>query len=209
MPRSGATGASASVLKLLLLLSPDSLKGVGMLIRQERPSDAPAVRAVTAAAFGGVAHAAPPIEPDGVPGEATLVGWLRDDPGWVPELSLVAEAGSGAEVAGHVIATHGQLGDRPALGLGPLSVDPAHQGRGIGSALMHTLLGAADAMGEPVVVLLGDPALYSRFGFVPAGGLGIEAPDPGWGDYFQARTLGAWRAQYAGQFRYAAPFDRI
>ncbi|WP_129785265.1 GNAT family N-acetyltransferase [Promicromonospora panici] len=181
-----------------------------MLIRQERPSDAQAVRAVTAAAFERVAHAAPPIEADGVPGEATLVGWLRDDPGWVPELSLVAESGaSGTEVVGHVVATHGQLTDRPALGLGPLSVDPAHQGRGIGSALMHTLLGAADAMGEPVVVLLGDPALYSRFGFVPAHGLGIEAPDPAWGDYFQARTLSAWRAEYAGQFRYAAPFNRL
>jgi putative acetyltransferase len=180
-----------------------------MLIRQERPSDAQAVRAVTAAAFGRVAHAAPPVEPDGVPGEATLVGWLRNDPGWVPELSLIAESGSGAEVVGHVIATHGRLADRPALGLGPLSVDPAHQGRGIGSALVHALLAAADAMDEPVVVLLGDPALYSRFGFVPAGGLGIEAPDPTWGDYFQARTLNAWRAEHAGPFRYAASFDRL
>jgi hypothetical protein len=53
---------------------------------------------------------------------------------------------------------------------------------------MHTLLGAADAMGEPVVVLLGDPALYSRFGFVPADGLGIEAPDPAWVDVVDART---------------------
>lgn len=196
-------------MEFVLLLSPGSFESVLMLIRQERPSDVQAVRAVTAAAFGRVAHAAPPIEPDGAPGEATLVGWLRDDPGFVPELSLVAEAGSGAEVVGHVIATHGQLANRPALGLGPLSVDPAHQGGGIGSALMHTLLGAADAMGEPVVVLLGDPALYSRFGFVPASGLGIEAPDPGWGDYFQARTLSAWRAEYAGRYRYAASFDRL
>lgn len=181
-----------------------------MLIRRERPSDVQAVRAVTAAAFEGVEHAAPPVEPDGVPGEATLVGWLRDDPGWVPALSLVAESGpSGTEVIGHVIATRGRLADRPALGLGPLSVHPAHQGRGIGSALMHTLLGAADAMDEPVVVLLGDPALYSRFGFVPARALGIESPDPAWGDYFQARALSTWRAEYAGQFRYAAPFDRL
>lgn len=181
-----------------------------MLIRRERPSDVQAIRAVTAAAFEKVAHSAPSVEPDGVPGEATLVGWLRDDPGWVPELSLVAESGpSGPEVVGHVIATHGRLAERPALGLGPLSVDPAHQGRGIGSALMHSILGAADAMGEPVVVLLGDPALYARFGFVPASGLGIEAPDPAWGDYFQARTLSAWRTQYAGPFRYAAPFDRL
>jgi putative acetyltransferase len=180
-----------------------------MLIRQERPSDVQAVRAVTAAAFEKVEHSAPPVEPDGVPGEATLVGWLRGDPGWVPELSLVAESGPAAEVVGHVVATHGRIGDRPALGLGPLSVHPAHQGRGIGAALMHAILGAADAMGEPVVVLLGDPALYSRFGFVPAGSLGIEAPEPAWGDYFQARTLSTWRPEHAGRFRYAAPFDRL
>jgi putative acetyltransferase len=197
-------------MEFVLLLSLGTYDSVGMLIRQERPSDVQAVRAVTAAAFERVEHAAPSVEPDGVPGEATLVGWLRDDPGWVPQLSLVAESGpSGTDVVGHVVATHGQLAGRPALGLGPLSVDPAHQGRGIGSALMHTLLGAADAMGEPVVVLLGDPALYSRFGFVPASGLGIEASDPAWGDYFQARPLSTWREVYAGPFRYAAPFDRL
>ncbi|MFI6428290.1 GNAT family N-acetyltransferase [Promicromonospora sp. NPDC050880] len=181
-----------------------------MLIRQERPSDVPSIRAVTAAAFSGVAHAAPSVEADGAPGEATLVGWLRADPGWVPSLSLVAESGpADPEVVGHVVATRGQLAGRSALGLGPLSVHPAHQGRGVGAALMHAVLGAADALGEPVVVLLGEPALYSRFGFVAAGETGIESPDPAWGDYFQARTLSAWRPEYAGRFRYAAPFDRL
>jgi len=63
-----------------------------VLIRRERPEDVADIRAVTAAAFSGVEHSAPPIEPDGAPGEATLVGWLREDPGWIPELSLVAEA---------------------------------------------------------------------------------------------------------------------
>ena len=74
---------------------------------------------------------------------------------------------------------------------------------------MHTVLGAAETMGEPVVVLLGEPAYYSRFGFVAASTLGIEAPDPAWGDYFQARALSAWDGQRSGRFRYAAPFDRL
>jgi putative acetyltransferase len=181
-----------------------------VIIRRERPTDVQAIRSVTAAAFGQVRHAAPSVEPDGVPGEATLVGWLRDDPGWVPELSLVAEAGpSDPRLVGHVVATRGDLAGRSALGLGPLSVDPAHQGRGCGSALVHALLGAADALGDPVVVLLGDPAFYSRFGFLPARTLGIEAPDRSWGDYFQARTLTAWRDEHGGRFAYAAPFDRL
>lgn len=181
-----------------------------MLIRRERPSDVPAIRAVTAAAFSGVHHSAPSVEPDGVPGEATLVGWLREDPGWVPELSLVADSGPASpELIGHVVATRGRLADQPALGLGPLSVHPVHQGRGVGTALMHAVLGAAETMGEPVVVLLGEPAYYSRFGFVPARSLGIEAPDPAWGEYFQARALSAWDERHSGRFSYAAPFDRL
>lgn len=166
-----------------------------------------AIRAVTAAAFSGVEHSAPPIEPDGAPGEATLVGWLREDRGWIPELSLVAEADG--EIVGHAVATRGTLAGRPSLGLGPVSVSPARQRDGVGSALMHAILGAADAMGEPVVVLLGSPDYYGRFGFVPASSLGIEAPEPAWGDYFQARPLAAYDPDLRGRFSYAAPFDRL
>lgn len=165
------------------------------------------VRAVTATAFAGVPHSAPSVEPDGVPGEATLVGWLREDEGWIPELSLVAEVDG--DVVGHVVCSRGRLDDTPALGLGPVSVLPGRQGGGIGSALMHGVLAAADARHEPVVVLLGDPAFYGRFGFVPAASLGITPPEPAWGDHFQARPLTAYDAQLRGTFRYAAPFDRL
>ncbi|KNX38475.1 GNAT family N-acetyltransferase [Luteipulveratus halotolerans] len=177
-----------------------------MLIRREQPADIEAIREVTAAAFRGVEHSAPPVEPGGDPGEATLVTWLRADGGWVPELSLVAVDGDA--LVGHVVCTRGTLDGRPALGLGPLSVSPDRQRAGVGSALMHSVLGAADALGEPLVVLLGDPAYYSRFGFVPARTLGVAAPDEAWGDYFQVRTLSAYDGQ-RGRFIYAAPFDRL
>lgn len=177
-----------------------------MLIRRERPEDVADIRAVTAAAFSSVGHSAPPGEVDGVPAEATLVGWLRDDPGWIPELSLVAEADG--EIIGHVVATRGALAGRSALGLGPVSVSPARQRDGVGSALMHAILGAADAMGEPLVVLLGSPDYYRRFGFVPASRLGIEAPDPAWGEHFQVRALTTYDDSVRGTFAFAAPFDR-
>nr|WP_218861497.1 N-acetyltransferase [Nocardioides panzhihuensis] len=177
------------------------------MIRRERPEDVADIRAVTAAAFTDVEHSAPSVEADGAPGEATLVGWLRADAGWVPELSLVAEMDG--EVVGHLVCTRGELAGRTALGLGPVSVSPTKQRAGVGSALMHAVLGAADALGEPVVVLLGSPDYYSRFGFVPAAGLGIEAPDPAWGDYFQARPLAAYDPSVRGKFTYAAPFDRL
>lgn len=177
-----------------------------MLVRRELPDDVDAIRAVTAAAFRTAAHSAPPVEPGGDPGEATLVSWLRADPGWVPELSLVAVV-DGA-VVGHVVCTRAHVDDGPVLGLGPVSVLPDHQGSGVGSALMHAVLGAADALGESLIGLLGDPAYYARFGFVPASSVGVLAPDAAWGEYFQVRTLTAYRGE-TGDFRYAGPFGRL
>ncbi|GAA1859524.1 GNAT family N-acetyltransferase [Brevibacterium marinum] len=177
-----------------------------MLIRRERSGDTEAIRAVTAAAFRAAEHSAPPAEPGGDPGEATLISWLRSDPGWIPELSLVALDSD--EIIGHVVATRAHVGSCPALGLGPISVLPERQGAGVGSALMHAVLGAADARGETVVGLLGDPAYYGRFGFVPASTTAVTSPDPAWGDYFQVRTLSDYEDQ-GGPFQYASPFDRF
>jgi len=175
-----------------------------MLIRRELPSDAAAVRAVTAAAFVGASYSAPSVEPDGAPGEATLVGLLREDDAWIPELAFVACAGDA--VVGHVVCTRARVGDDPALVLGPLSVHPDHQARGVGSALVHTVLGGADALGEPLVVLVGDPGYYSRFGFVPASALGIEPDDPALERVFQARPLAAYEPSVRGPFTSPAPF---
>lgn len=176
------------------------------MIRRELPDDVEAIRAVTAAAFRGVAHSAPPVEPGGDPGEATLVSWLRDDAGWIAQLSLVAVEDD--LVVGHVLATRAHVDGRPALGLGPVSVAPDRQRAGVGTALMHAVLGAADALGEQLVGLLGNPAFYQRFGFVPARTRGIAAPDPSWGDYFQVRTLTQYDGM-TGHFTYADPFDRL
>nr|WP_147916118.1 N-acetyltransferase [Ruania zhangjianzhongii] len=175
-----------------------------MLIRREHSEDVEAIRSVTGAAFRSAAYSAPPVEPGGDPGEVTLLSWLRADVGRIPELSFVA-AEDGL-VVGHVVASRARVEDRPALGLGPLSVLPHRQRSGIGAALMQAVLGAADALDEPLVGLLGDPAYYRRFGFVPAQTTGITAPDPSWGDYFQVRTLTRYDGQ-SGRFHYAAPFD--
>ncbi|MDD7940737.1 N-acetyltransferase [Actinomycetospora lutea] len=168
-----------------------------MIVRRERPEDVPAVRAVVAAAFDGG---------DGViPVEVGLLDRLREDVGWIPRFSLVAE--DAGELVGHVVATRGHAGDGPALGIGPVAVRPDRQGRGVGTALLHTLLGAAEAQDEELVVLLGEPAWYGRFGFVPAADLGVDGPDPAWGGYFQARRFTPTAPR--GAFRYAAPFDDL
>jgi putative acetyltransferase len=171
-----------------------------MLIRREAAHDLDPIDAIHRAAF------ARPDTPD--PVEARLVCDLRADLGWVPALSLVAEDPDGA-VVGHVVCTVGAVGGRPALGLGPLGVLPEHQGHGVGAALMHAVLGAADALDHTVVVLLGHVDYYPRFGFVPAQTLGIMPTDPTWGAHFQARPLSAWSPAITGEFRYAAPFDAL
>lgn len=153
------------------------------------------MRAVVGAAF-----ARP--EP-GEPVEVWLLDQLRDDAGWVPALSLVAVDDAG-EVIGHVVCTRADVDSRPALGLGPLAVRPDRQRQGVGTALMYAVLGAAEALDEPLVVLLGSPDYYRRFGFVPATGYGISAPDPAWGDYFQVRPLSD--DPPSGRFSYAKPF---
>jgi putative acetyltransferase len=173
-----------------------------VLIRRERAGDETAVHRIHDLAFGR--------SDVGPAKEATLVDLLRQDPeAWLPRLSLVAE--DDELPVGHVVCSRGLLrGEVPALGLGPLGVLPHHQRRGVGTALVHAVCAAAEALDETLVILLGDPGYYRRTGFVPAERFGISPPVPGWAPYFQARPLAAFdpAVQYGG-FRYAPAFDSI
>jgi putative acetyltransferase len=174
-----------------------------MIIRREAAGDADVIRAVVTAAFAR----------PGVPGqvEARLVDELRAGPAWLPALSMVAVTPSG-EIVGHVLCTRAHVGEAPGLApvlaLGPLSVRPGQQRAGLGSALVHAALGAGDALGEPVVVLLGDPGYYQRFGFRLGSEYGITPAVAAWQPHFQVRTLSGYQPSVRGAFRYAEPFDR-
>jgi putative acetyltransferase len=172
-----------------------------MLIQREEPAHVAAIGAVCAAAF------ARPGQPDQVPVEAVLIDDLRASDAWLPALSLVAINAAG--VVGHVACTRARVGSAPVLGLGPLSVHPDHQRQGVGLALVHAVLGAADALDEPLVVLLGSPLYYSRFGFRLAEEYGITPPVPQWRPHFQARTLSTFTPALRGAFAYPEPFDRV
>jgi putative acetyltransferase len=173
-----------------------------MLIRRELPEDEQAIGDVHADAFAPHYPGSHPVEPG-------LVIRLRGSDAWLPPLSLVAVV-DGA-VVGHVCCTRGALlpGAYSALGLGPLGVRERHKHSGVGSALMHAVIGAADALDEPLVVLLGHPDYYPRFGFRPAAELGIEPEDPDWARAFQARPLTRHRPELRGRFRYADPFGEL
>jgi putative acetyltransferase len=176
--------------------------GVPVLVRREVPGDERPIDDVHTEAFA-------PMYPGGHPPEAGLVAALRSSDAWIAALSLVAEI-DGA-VVGHVCCTRATLlpSGEPVLGLGPLGVLTRYQRHGVGGALVHAVLGAADALDEPLVVLLGHRTYYPRFGFVPAADLGVEPEVPEWAPDFQARRLTRYRPGLTGRFRYAKPFYDI
>jgi putative acetyltransferase len=162
----------------------------GAIIRPEREADFAAVTRVHRDAFAQ----------DDVP---RIVELLRPSDAYVPELSLVAELDG--EVVGHVILSRGHLDDRRVLALGPIGVLPAHQRSGIGSELMRVSLDRARALGHELVVLLGHPWYYPRFGFVPAATLGITGE---WKtDAFMALELVPAGARGGGTFTFPRAFD--
>jgi putative acetyltransferase len=80
-------------------------------------------------------------------------------------------------LVGHIafsrVTITSEIGTIEALGLAPMAVLPAYQRRGIGSQLVKAGLNACHNTPYGVVVVLGHPHYYPRFGFVPAKPLGI------------------------------------
>lgn len=138
-------------------------------IRQELPGDEEAIWQVNEAAFGRAA-------------EADLVDALRRRN--VITLSLVAEREG--EIVGHILFTPVTITDEAggvvtAVALGPMAVSPACQREGIGSQLVQTGIAVLRQAGHEIVIVLGHPEFYPRFGFEPASRSGIrweiEVPD--------------------------------
>lgn len=147
------------------------------LIRPETPADAAAIHQLTAEAFRSATHASGT--------EPFIVDALRQ--AGALSLSLVAEE-AGALV-GHVGLSPVTVSDGTVgwYGLGPLSVRPSHQGRGMGGALVREALARLQAMEAGGCVLLGEPAYYGRFGFQADPALVLPGVPPA---YFQAVRLG-------------------
>jgi len=169
---------------------------MAVTIRDEAPRDHAAVREINLLAFEG-------------PGEADLVDALRERA--TPCVSLVAEVDG--RVVGHLMLSPVTLDGHPALramGLAPMAVLPDHQGIGVGTALARAGLEACRTLGAEVVVVLGHPGYYPRFGFAPASRLGLrcvyDAPD----DAFMALELtpGALAGR-AGLVRFHPALDEL
>jgi putative acetyltransferase len=139
-----------------------------LTIRHETPDDIPAIRHIHSMAFGR-------------PSEADLVDALRRNN--VLTISLVAV--QDGRLVGHIafspVTITSSTATIEALGLAPMAVLPAYQRRGIGSQLVEAGLHACHHTPYGVVVVLGHPHYYPRFGFVPAKPWGIvwehDAPE--------------------------------
>ncbi|WP_429083612.1 GNAT family N-acetyltransferase [Aeromonas bivalvium] len=164
---------------------------MNILIRPETGADHDAIEALTMAAFLNAPHTDH--------NEQLIVRDLRQ--AGALSLSLVAE--QEGRVVGHLCFSPVTISDGSPhwYGLGPISVSPEQQGKGLGSRLMEVGLAELKGMGAAGCVVLGDPGFYGRFGFVASGALTLPGVPP---EYFMARRLGA--AGASGEVSYHPAF---
>jgi putative acetyltransferase len=157
-------------------------------VRSELPADRDAIRRVNELAFGQ-------------PSEADLVDALRGSKAWLPELSVVAEDESG--IVGHALFSVVNLDTGPELlSLGPMAVLPDRQRAGVGTRLVRWGLERARGTDYPLVVVVGHPDYYPRFGFRPARRYGIETPYDAPDEAWLALPLPAYDDRVRGTVRY-------
>ncbi len=132
-------------------------------IRQESEADSAEVLEVIRLAFGRSA-------------ESQLVEKFRQNPNYVPELSLVAEYEG--HVIGHILffPIEVKVDDETlqTLVLAPLSVHPSYQRRGVGGELTKAGLATVKQRGYCSVLVVGHPNYYPRFGFRRASEWGLK-----------------------------------
>lgn len=165
-------------------------------IRPEVPEDQQGIQQVHRHAFGGE-------------GEARLVDLLRANGKAL--LSLVAM--ENGEVLGHIlfsaVSLAGVSSEPVGMGLAPVAVVPQRQKQGIGSQLILAGLEQVKTLGCAYIVVLGDPAYYTRFGFTPASNFNLEN-EYGVEDEFMALELqpGALMGS-RGLCQYASEFSEV
>lgn len=155
------------------------------ILRPECPADYREVEHITREAFWSL-HGPKTIE-------HLLAHKLRRSTAFVPQLDFVALS-SGARIVGNIMysvarVVNNQGKETEVLILGPLSVLPAYQGHGIGSALVQHTLKAAKALPFPCVLIFGHPNYYCRHGFKNAQTFGITTQSGENMDAFMALEL--------------------
>ncbi|UQZ32620.1 GNAT family N-acetyltransferase [Paenibacillus sp. PK3_47] len=108
--------------------------------------------------------------------ESRLIERIRDSEEFIPELSIVAE--DNGAIVGHVLLSKAkvvsELTENDVLVLAPLAVHPDAQGRGTGGLLIEEAKRRSSGLGYSVILLIGHPGYYPKFGFKPARQYGLE-----------------------------------
>ena len=158
-----------------------------MIIRAEHPDDERELAALIDAAFEDIET-------------SVFTAEIRASSGYVPELTFVADDG---ELVGFTMLSYVPAGGRNVLILTPMAVRPDRQRAGVGKQVVRAAIAAADARGEPVVLVEGVPSYYPQFGFRSASELGFERPDPRIPEAaWMALPLAAYDASVAGRVVY-------
>jgi putative acetyltransferase len=125
-------------------------------------------------------------------------------------MSLVAE--SDGQIVGHVLFSEISIVSVglsvPALSLAPMAVTPDHQRQGIGSMLVREGLKMCRADGHRIVVVLGHPDFYPRFGFSAKRTQNLKSPFSGPAFMAEELTPGALEG-VAGEVHYPPPFAAL
>ena len=167
-----------------------------VLIRLENTADHEAIRQVNRLAFGQDA-------------EARLVDSLRD--GGYVRLSLVAE--QDGQVVGHILFTDlpiiAEARTVPALALAPMAVLPGFQRQGIGSALVQHGLEVCREQGHRIIIVLGNPDYYPRFGFSATLAEPLSSPFGGGEAWMAVELVPGALAGVVGNVQYPPPFNEV
>jgi putative acetyltransferase len=146
--------------------------------------------------------------------EAQLIVEIRGSNRYILELSLVAEVDN--NIVGHILLSYIDLIVEesavkilPVLSLAPIAVLPQFQNQGIGTALIQAGLEKADEMQEKMVIVLGNPSFYNRFGFVSSVIYEIDCPFKVPADFFMVKPLKHYQSGYKGRVVYPSAFLQV
>ena len=162
-------------------------------VRNQRPEDSAAIQGVHTKAFGGSA-------------EAKLVRLISERKKAL--ISLVAVSDDSA--VGHILFSRVTIDNAPptfnGVGLAPLAVSPEFQQQGIGSKLIWEGLERCKQDGYDAVVVLGDPAYYSRFGFERAADFGLQNEYAAYDEFMVLALRDGALKEVSGMVKYLPEF---